>query len=261
MLELILGGAGTGKTTLIYNKIKQAVQAGQQVILLVPEQASFENERQLYRLLGPQKALSVEVLSFTRLCDRVFRTYGGLAGIHMEDSSKLLLMSVALEGLREQLQVYGRETAAPFIESMCELVHELKTAGVVPAQLRQAALEQETEESKNKFYDISFIYEMYQAVIDQGYDDPDDHLMRAVKLLQGKHFFEGTHIFIDGFTAFMGAEWRMLEEIFCGDGILTAALCCENIHTSNGVFAAASATARRLTDLANRCGKKTAAPI
>ena len=115
MLELILGGAGTGKTILIYDKIKQAVQAGQQVILLVPEQASFENERQLYRLLGPQKALSVEVLSFTRLCDRVFRAYGGMAGIHMEDSSKLLLMSVALEGLREQLQVYGRETAAPFL--------------------------------------------------------------------------------------------------------------------------------------------------
>ena len=261
MLELILGGAGTGKTILIYDKIKQAVQAGQQVILLVPEQASFENERQLYRLLGPQKALSVEVLSFTRLCDRVFRAYGGMAGIHMEDSSKLLLMSVALEGLREQLQVYGRETAAPFIESMCELVHELKTAGVIPSQLRQAALEQETEESKNKFYDISLIYEMYQAVIEQGYDDPDDHLLRAVRLLEGKQFFAGTHVFIDGFTAFMGAEWRMLEEIFCGGGILTTALCCENIHTGNGVFAAASATARRLTDLANRCGKKIAAPI
>ena len=261
MLELILGGAGTGKTILIYDKIKQAVQAGQQVILLVPEQASFENERQLYRLLGPQKALSVEVLSFTRLCDRVFRAYGGMAGIHMEDSSKLLLMSVALEGLREQLQVYGRETAAPFIESMCELVHELKTAGVIPSQLRQAALEQETEESKNKFYDISLIYEMYQAVIEQGYDDPDDHLLRAVRLLEGKQFFAGTHVFIDGFTAFMGAEWRMLEGIFCGGGILTAALCCENIHTGNGVFAAASATARRLTDLASRCGKKIAAPI
>lgn len=261
MLQLILGGAGTGKTAYLYERIGEAVRKGERVILLVPEQASFESEKQLYRRLGPRDALGVEVLSFTRLCDRVFRAFGGMAGIHMEDNAKLLLMSVSLDGLRDSLQVYDRNAAAPFIQSMCEIVHEMKSAGVDPTALREAARQQETEESQKKFFDISLIYEAYQAVVEAGYDDPDDHLVRAAKMVEGTEFFQDVHVFVDGFAAFMGAEWGMLRAVLCGGGKLTAALCCKDLNAKNGVFAAASSTARRMAELAARCGVKTAVPV
>ena len=80
MLQLILGRAGSGKTTELYRRIGQVAEAGGQAILLVPEQFSFENERELYLRLGPELSSRVEVLGFGRLCDNVFRYYGGLAG-------------------------------------------------------------------------------------------------------------------------------------------------------------------------------------
>ncbi|MFR9190135.1 MAG: hypothetical protein ACLVL7_07800 [Anaerotruncus massiliensis (ex Togo et al. 2019)] len=61
-------------------RIAECVRGGGKAVLLVPEQYSFESEKTLYRRLGAKDALSVEVLSFTRLCDRIFREYGGLAG-------------------------------------------------------------------------------------------------------------------------------------------------------------------------------------
>lgn len=261
MLQLILGGAGTGKTELLYEKIGRTVHEGRRAIFLVPEQASFESEKQLYRRLGAHDALNVDVLSFTRLCDRVFRAYGGMAGIHMEDNAKLLLMSVALEGLRDVLRMYGKNGTAPFVQSMCQIVHEMKSAGADPVRLRAAAHAQESEESQNKFYDISLIFEAYQAMVEQGYDDPDDHFARAAQLLEGERFFQDTDVFVDGFTAFMGAEWGLLRAVLCGGGTLTVALCCRGLGAAGGVFAAASGTGRRLVELASRCGVVAAAPV
>lgn len=261
LLQLVLGGAGTGKTEHLYEKIREAVDAGRNVIFLVPEQASFESERQLYRRLNPQKALAVEVLSFTRLCHRVFRTYGGLSGIFMEDNAKLLLMSVALESVQDTLQIYRKNTSGAFVESMCAAIHEMKSAGVQPAQLHEAAAIQDTEESEGKLHDIALIFEACQALVEQGYDDPDDHLIRAAKMLEGSGFFKNTHIFIDGFTALMGAEWKLLHAAFSGGADITAALCCEGFDAVGGVFAAAGATARRLTQIAAQCGVTVAPPV
>lgn len=111
MLHLILGAAGTGKTALLHEKIAECVRGGGKAVLLVPEQYSFESEKALYRRLGAKDALSVEVLSFTRLCDRIFREYGGLAGVHLDETAKVLLMSVALGEIGGELRAYRKNVS------------------------------------------------------------------------------------------------------------------------------------------------------
>lgn len=97
MLQLILGVPGSGKTHEIRERIGRTVEEGRlRVMLLVPEQYSFENERALYDRLGPSGAIRAEVLSFTRLCELIFRTCGGLAGGRLSDAGRTLLVSQAL---------------------------------------------------------------------------------------------------------------------------------------------------------------------
>ena len=83
MLIPVLGRAGSGKTTFVLERLLQAAKKGR-VLLLVPEQFSFEMEKQVYELLSrhgdQQLSLNVEVYSFTRLCHRVFTEWGGMAG-------------------------------------------------------------------------------------------------------------------------------------------------------------------------------------
>lgn len=263
MLELILGAAGTGKTALLYEKLKDWVAGGGRAILLVPEQASFEGEKALHRLLGPQSALSVEVLSFTRLCDRIFREYGGLAGTHLDGTAKYLLMSVALEELEGQLEVYRKNRAsAAFVATICETVGELKAAGATPEDLRRAAA-QSGPVLAGKLREIALIFETWQAIVDRGYQDPDDAPTRACRRLEGNGFFAGCGVFIDGFMSFMGAEWKLLARILEGSPRVTAAFCCEGLAGGGqlaGPFSAASQTARRMAGLARQVGAQVAPP-
>ena len=103
MLHLIFGRAGSGKTEYARTLLKEKVNSGESpVYFLVPEQYSFESEKALQRALGA-KSLAVEVLSFTRLVDRVQREYGGMAGRRLTESGRVLLMSQALRRVSDSL--------------------------------------------------------------------------------------------------------------------------------------------------------------
>ena len=78
MLQLILAPPGCGKSEEIRNMILQRHEQGMRgMVLIVPEQISFDTERSMLRLLGAKSTESVEVLSFSRFCDKFFEQYGG----------------------------------------------------------------------------------------------------------------------------------------------------------------------------------------
>ena len=140
MLIPVLGRAGSGKTTFVLERLLQAAKKGR-VLLLVPEQFSFEMEKQVYELLSrhgdQQLSLNVEVYSFTRLCHRVFTEWGGMAGEYVTDAARQLLMSLALDQTRDQLSVYSRPAkSTAFVGRMLRQVDEFKNAGVSPDRLQ-----------------------------------------------------------------------------------------------------------------------------
>lgn len=71
MLIPILGRAGSGKTTWILDKVEQTAKQGGRVLLIVPEQFSFEMEKAVYAHCEGKLAMQVEVYSFTRLCHHI----------------------------------------------------------------------------------------------------------------------------------------------------------------------------------------------
>ena len=73
MLRLILGRTGTGKTTQVFSRAMESARQRRRTILLVPEQFSFQAEKRVYTTLKGEDALSVSVLSFSRLSENIFR--------------------------------------------------------------------------------------------------------------------------------------------------------------------------------------------
>ena len=63
MLQFIYGAAGSGKSNWVMNSIAEAVKTKEKIMLLVPEQFSFESERNLLSLLGEHGFSHVEVYS------------------------------------------------------------------------------------------------------------------------------------------------------------------------------------------------------
>ena len=69
MLQFILGRASSGKTYTVTEKIAECLSQGKSPVLLVPEQFSFESEKNILDRVGDSNAQKVSVISFTRLCD------------------------------------------------------------------------------------------------------------------------------------------------------------------------------------------------
>ena len=81
MLQLILGRAGSGKTTELYRRIGQVAEAGGQAILLVPEQFTSSTEGRIHRELGDALSGLVESFSFTSLAEHILSAEGGSADL------------------------------------------------------------------------------------------------------------------------------------------------------------------------------------
>ncbi|WP_251319058.1 PD-(D/E)XK nuclease family protein [Flintibacter muris] len=253
MFKLLLGRAGTGKTTAVLERLCQSGQKRPQV-LLVPEQQSHETERALCAVGGPQASLYAEVLSFSRLANRIFQSAGGLGEEELEPGGRLLLMYRAVQNASSKLTVYGRPSKRPaFLTSLLATADELKSCCVPPATLIQAGEEASGPEG-GKLRDLGLIFGEYEALTAQTALDPRDRLTRAADKLRACGWARGKDLWLDGFTDFTRQQGELLRLLMAQSESMTVTLTCNHLEEDEGgagIFSPARRTANTLLRLAN----------
>ena len=224
---MILGGSGSGKTTLIEEKIKKDIEGGRQVILLVPEQETVSAERRMLSFLPPSAQLSFEVLNFTRLANRVFRQYGGLARRNISAGVRSLSMWNTVRSLRPLLCKYGggENSDLALTSLMLATVEEFEAYCVSPERLELAANELDEKSTlRGKLRDLSLIYAAYKASLET-YGDGDDELSALDGILSEHDFFKQMNVYIDSFTDFTEQEHKIICRMIDGASSVTATVC------------------------------------
>ena len=93
IMRIWTGRAASGKTTAILREIADRCERGEgRQVLLVPELHSHRMERRLAEATGNHGARTAEVLTFSRLADRVFSEVGGLAEQMLTPAGQLLTL-------------------------------------------------------------------------------------------------------------------------------------------------------------------------
>ena len=235
MINFITGRSGSGKTERLYEHIAQ-LDSQDRAILIVPEQSSFYNEKQLLERFGDRRAANVEVLSFRRLCSNILEEYRGAVGQRINDGIKAVLMSIAIENAPSEggeLELYSRRGKAglkktmDLVEPMLIAINEYKMCMITPEQLFEVS---ETVESKvlaSKLRDSARIYAAYNALLENTYDDPDDDLIKLYDILGEHDYFNGMTVFIDSFTGFSTQEIKICERIFSQAKDIYISLCMD----------------------------------
>ena len=108
MITWILGRSGVGKTEYLMQKLSELSARYRRVYYLVPEQSSMGLERELGALDG------VKAVSFRRLCNEIFRRFGGVAGNYMTATRQTALIYRVLQEQQAQLGYYRK--ARPTID-------------------------------------------------------------------------------------------------------------------------------------------------
>ena len=228
MLKLILGRAGAGKTTAVLDRLCRAGAERPQV-LMVPEQQSHEAERALCRAGGPSVSLYAEVLSFSRLANRIFQAAGGLGEEELDAGGRLLLMYRAVRNVEGQLKVYGRPSRRPaFLQSLLATVDELKSACIPPETLVEAG-EGAPGPEGDKLRDLGLLCGEYQALTARSALDPRDRLTRAADKLKHCPWARGKDLWLDGFTDFTAQQGLVLEQLMAQASHLTVTLTCDRL--------------------------------
>lgn len=218
-LRFVLGKGGIGKTSFMLNEIKQRVQDNETspVILLVPEQYSFEMEKNMSRLFQGEekdKYLRSRVLSFKTMSSIVFSKVGGLTDVNINSSGKAMIIYKSIDKISSELKVYGRSsTQSGFVGSITDMISELKQYNVSPDMLENIAGEMENETLRYKLMDIAKIYGEFEKNLHENYVDSQDLLTSLGEKLQTCEYFKGAYIYIDEFTGFIPNQYGILKEL------------------------------------------------
>lgn len=261
MLNLILGGAGCGKSYEMVNRIETAVLNGKDVIVIIPDQFSFEFDRTLYGRLGAELFNRINVLSFARTAREIFIRHGGLKGRYADDTVKKVMMYRALAEISERdgLLFYGRQAKSPsFAESSLEMVKELTLSGITAEALSSCA-DRLDESVRDKTADIALIYSEYGRIMSQsGYKDSGGDISEAAARAARYGYFEGKTVFIDAFKSFTADEHAMLDVMIAQSESVTVCLPTADAEPAEySVFAAVNRTVSRLARAASDQGVKT----
>lgn len=261
MVRFIFGRAMSGKTAAVLKNIKADTENGQkQVVLLVPEQSSFDYERALLHTLGDGGYTLVPVLSFTRLLDEVGRFCGDLVGRHLTECGKAILMSRAMRAAGEELCVFGRYSSnIGFIGNVITVIDEFKRCGIDSGTVRSYADKLKGSTLSRKLRDIALLYDTYDGLLKGRYIDPSDDMLRLHRQLSEYSYFSEKTVYVDAFKNFTGAQLKIVEQIISRSDDVTFSFCFDPDGTDN-VFYNVSETVKQITDLAKKHGVPVAAP-
>ncbi|MBP3939163.1 MAG: PD-(D/E)XK nuclease family protein [Clostridia bacterium] len=254
MLRLITGRISGGKTTRIYEKIKSMVNKDESVMLIVPEQYSFKTEKMMLEMLGPQGADKVEVQSFSFLAEKLLKKYGLNSQPRLDDSTRALMMSLALEGVKDSLNIYGKHRySAAVITGMVKTVKELRQCSVSAQMLRDASLKLENGILKSKVDELSLIMEAYTSIVERSYFDEECALDALCDVADEYKEFKGKTVFFDGFRGFTSQQLNVMKRIIVQSEEVYITLCVDRDSGGNDFssFAHTKRTLRKILRLAN----------
>lgn len=216
-LRFIYGRAGSGKSHFCIKDIEKKIENNENssLVYLVPEQFSFQAEKNVLNVIGEKSNLNVRVLSFKRMAFRVMNEAGGAAHERMNSSGKCMLISHVLKEVIDDLTIFkGAASRKGFVKTVSDSISEFKRYAVTPEML--AAATDKIEENinlKNKLLDLAKIYSSFESLLHKNYIDSDDDLTLLAKKLEDSDMFKNAEIWIDEFSSFTPQQYNILEKL------------------------------------------------
>ena len=254
-LKIIHGRAGTGKSTFCINQIKKKINnsPNNKLILLVPEQFTFQTENKVLSAIGERYVLNAEVLSFKRLAHNVFNECGGATRTIMGDAGKSMLIFKVLEDLGDNMTVFKNASRQKgFIDIASKTITEFKKYNVNNEVLDLTINEIEDENLKMKMEELKDVFNEFNSRLHEGYVDEEDQLLLLNEKLDGCSLYDGAEIWIDEFSSFTPNQLSVIGKLLKRAKSVNITLSIDEVNSPKGesdLFVATKNTEKRLMNL------------
>lgn len=197
--------------------VKSAVDGERRAWVLIPDQMALTTERELSLALPPSFQLYCDTVSFSRLCNNIFRTLGGLSYNYADKGAEMLTLWRAMSSCRDGMLVYGDSLSdATSVPVLMSAITELKQSMISPERFMAAAaqlsLDPENSSLANKYIDVANVYAAYNELLSENYDDRIGDVTTASRLLSEHDFFGGGELIVFSFSSFTPQQYAILRE-------------------------------------------------
>lgn len=213
MLNFILGKSRTGKTSYVINLLAKLSENGnKKIMIIVPDQVSFDTEKSFLKLLGPKLCRNVQVFGFSRLCDYVFSKTGNFRNNPIDDGTRKIIMSLAIEQVSDNLELFSHKKGRlSLIDLMVDSYLECTKCNITADMLLETAKLVEEETLSKKLTETAYILKAYDAIISNTYIDPCEDLTKAGEILRENNIFSDYIIALDSFSSFTAQQYSVIE--------------------------------------------------
>lgn len=260
MVEFIIGQAGSGKTTLMFERIKNNTD---KACIIVPEQFSYEFDKTLYFYLGAGKFNEQTSLSFTGLSRELFQLFGepDRKGEYANEYARMIMIYQAINSVRNQpesLNFFRRQSLqSGFAEEVLDIINDMKRSGIEPQQLLNKAAMMD-KRLMDKTTDISMIYLEYEQLMKKyGFKNILDNIKEAAVIADQNNYFDGKSVFIDEFESFTGDQIKMLRVMISSAKNVTINLRTDDVDAGEfTLFETVNSTYRKIADICREYKKE-----
>lgn len=231
-VKFILGRSGSGKTSYCIEAIVEALSesAPGELILLVPEQATYQAERAILDRPSIAGYNKLNVLSFDRL--QFLLSHKNSARPALSRIGRQMIVHRILRDNKSKLKIFESSSAKPGLSrQMAHTIAELHEYAKTPEDIDQLLSELRKDERNSlaalKFTDIGLILREYLEFVEGKFVDPDLQLARACHAVTEASFVKSARLWVDGFAGFTTAEHAILGELLKVAGESQIAMCLD----------------------------------
>ena len=251
-LRLVYGRAGKGKSSFLYNEIKDKINEKSKIYIITPEQFSFTAEKKLMDAIGTGAVINAEVLTFNRMAYRVLKELGGINKTDLSKCGRAMLIYDILSKNKRKLKYLGKSDEN--IDMIGTQITEFKKHGVSVEELEEAKNNAENKYLKCKMEDMFLVYNEFQnRIIDKFIDETDRLSMLANKIDETEEF-NNSLIYIDEFVGFTKQEYDIIRKLLKVAKMVSITICADNLeeikNPDTDIFYSNKQTAQKIISLA-----------
>ncbi len=246
----VLTGRGRTLWPCVLEEIGAAMAEGcRNILLLTPEQYTLQAELELVERLRLPGLLGLEVLSPSRLSQRVFALAGSPQRVRVDARGKAMMLTDVLRLSRRELGYYGGAAQRRgFADKLSACIADFKRAGLTPQAVREAAQTlDEGEALRGKLTDMALLYARYEERLAGAFVDGEDVQEALLARLEDSGLLQGARVWVYGFDLVSPQLLRQLVAMTRLADSVRLALTWEDAAARDAVaFAPARATLARL---------------
>ncbi|MCQ2551148.1 MAG: PD-(D/E)XK nuclease family protein [Clostridia bacterium] len=197
MLKIFYGRENVNKEKFLYEHIEKPA------IVLVPDQYTLEAEAQALRYLGTKSLMDVEIMSISRLGDRVLEKVGGGRKTFLDKYGRHILLSKILREEGDKLKTFNKvKDKTNFIEEVNNFI----------SQAKQYDIDLDGLDSP-KAQDLNVIMKAYEKAIKGKYTDSEDRIDLYLERMKDYADLKDTNIYVYGFDSFAPKTIKVIKEL------------------------------------------------